>query len=207
MHAIQPTRKPLIISLSLHEALSSSFKEEDLTQIQDVSTKSTSIAYKGIQSESDRSKALNISTEISVSILGGMIDLSGSGSYVDTSHSNVKSCEVNEKAKGIAKSHEFKLYGDDADAEQPNTTTVGGVLETVTNQPKIMCQGVPCEIILTDVNQFIDGDAEANILHELESQELMDICAIYDDLFRLVGRRTKLVDTVENGIGGLCPGR
>lgn len=55
---------------------------------------STMISYSDVKSQSDRSKSLKITAELAVSIMGGMISLSGSGEYLDASKSNVSSHEV-----------------------------------------------------------------------------------------------------------------
>ncbi|KAJ8522118.1 hypothetical protein ONZ45_g1276 [Pleurotus djamor] len=54
----------------------------------------TSLSFTDVKSQSDRSKSLKISAELSLSIMGGMISLAGSGEYVDASKSNVSSHEV-----------------------------------------------------------------------------------------------------------------
>ncbi|KAJ4465125.1 hypothetical protein C8R41DRAFT_109428 [Lentinula lateritia] len=70
------------------------FSPEVASKVQIVPNPSNSVKFKDISTISERSHALDINAELSLSILGGLIDLKGSGQYLDTSKSNVSSREV-----------------------------------------------------------------------------------------------------------------
>ncbi|KAF9256844.1 hypothetical protein L218DRAFT_949662 [Marasmius fiardii PR-910] len=70
------------------------FDARVLERVQTVRNSFTRVTYKDVNSISDRANALDITAELSVGILAGLIDLKGSGQYLDTRKSNVSSREV-----------------------------------------------------------------------------------------------------------------
>ncbi|KAJ4000671.1 hypothetical protein F5050DRAFT_363989 [Lentinula boryana] len=274
------------------------FGAELVNKIQVVPNSSNSVKFKDINAISDRANALDIKAELSVSIMSGLIDLKGSGQYLDTSKSNVSSREVSmicttrknlkrldlkgsdtitveayqraikhgathvvtgiiyggtlvtnvvEKAsssesqtkihgeftaslmkkmastfsaegkaavdsdktsKDVLESRDFDFYGDYAASDRPNAITIGDLFELAKKWPDLVGEGVPCQITVTPLDQFVDGSVEARILHELESDELGAILTAYDEIFRLAGRRTRIQAALEAGgsnLGACCP--
>ncbi|KAJ3846969.1 hypothetical protein EV368DRAFT_51990 [Lentinula lateritia] len=269
------------------------FAEDVVKRVQVVPNPSNSLKFKDINTISDRANALDITAELSVSILSGMIDLKGSGQYLDTSKSNVSSREVSmicttrknlkrldlkgsdritidtynraiehqathvvtgivyggtlvtnvvEKAsssesqtkihgefsaslmknmaskfsaegkasvdsdktcKDVLESRDFDFYGDYAASDRPNAITIGDLFELAKQWPTVVGDGVPCQITVTPLSNFVDGSIEAKIIHELESDELAAILTAYDDIYRLAGRRTRIQAALEAGNGGL----
>ncbi|KAJ4467243.1 hypothetical protein J3R30DRAFT_3579153 [Lentinula aciculospora] len=274
------------------------FGPDLVSKVQTVPNSSNSVKFKDINTISDRANALDIKAELSVSIMSGLIDLKGSGQYLDTSKSNVSSREVSmicstrknlkrldlkgsdtitaqtyeraakhgathvvtgiiyggtlvtnvvEKAslseaqtkihgeftaslmkkmaskfsaegkasvdsdktsKDVLESRDFDFYGDYAASGRPNAMTIGDLFELAKKWPELVGEGVPCQITVTPLDQFVDGSIEAKILHELESDELAAILTAYDEIFRLAGRRTRIQAALEAGNGNLgacCP--
>ncbi|KAJ3757823.1 hypothetical protein EV361DRAFT_915883 [Lentinula raphanica] len=274
------------------------FPAELVSKVQTVPNSSNSVKFKDINTISDRANALDIKAELSVSIMSGLIDLKGSGQYLDTSKSNVSSREVSmvcstrknlkrldlkgtdtitveaykralkhgathvvtgiiyggtlvtnvvEKAslsesqtkihgeftaslmkkmastfsaegkaavdsdktsKEVLESRDFDFYGDYAASDRPNAITIGDLFELAKKWPDLVGDGVPCQITVTPLDQFVDSSVEGKVLHELESDELGAILTAYDEIFRLAGRRTRIQAALEAGNGNLgtcCP--
>ncbi|KAJ8522110.1 hypothetical protein ONZ45_g1290 [Pleurotus djamor] len=80
------TEQLLNSQLFAREVLSANTLEDSIAN--------TSLSFTDVKTQSDRSKSLKITAEISLSIMSGMIKLSGSGEYVDASKSNVSSHEI-----------------------------------------------------------------------------------------------------------------
>ncbi|KIK53797.1 hypothetical protein GYMLUDRAFT_49211 [Collybiopsis luxurians FD-317 M1] len=259
---------------------------------------SNNIEYHDIKTISDRTNALDINAELSIGILSGMIELKGSGQYLDTNKSNVATREVSmicltrkqverlqlgvndvislraynravkagathvvtaityggtlitnivEKtsssetqtkihgefsasvmkkmaskfslegkasvdsdvnSKDITESCDFKCYGDYAISSQDNPTTVGDMFELAKKWPSLIGDGVPVQITVTPLDQFVDDSVEAKLLHELEADQLYDILTAYDIIYRFAARRSRILAALETGPGRLsdcCP--
>ncbi|KAI3603914.1 neoverrucotoxin subunit alpha-like [Moniliophthora roreri] len=70
------------------------FTAEMVKKTQTIPNAFTSIKYKDVNTITDRARAMDISAELSVGILSGLIELKGSGQYLDSNKSNVSSHEV-----------------------------------------------------------------------------------------------------------------
>ncbi|KIK52877.1 hypothetical protein GYMLUDRAFT_233219 [Collybiopsis luxurians FD-317 M1] len=259
---------------------------------------SNNIEYHDIKTISDRTNALDINAGLSIGILSGLIELKGSGQYLDTSKSNVATREVSmicltrkqverlqlgvnevislraynravkagathvvtaityggtlimniikkasssEKqtkihgefsasvmkqmaskfslegkasvdsdvnSKDITESCDFQCYGDFAISSQDNPTTVGDMFELAKKWPSLIGNGVPVQITVTPLDQFVDDSVEAKLLHELEADQLYDILMAYDIIYGFAARRARILAALETGPGRLsvcCP--
>lgn len=271
------------------------FDSTTASKIQTVATSFNSVKYKDVNNITGRTDALDINASLSIAILGGMIELKGSGRYLDTSRTNVStrevtmvcttrtnlkrldlsnttfitkdsydkaverggthavtgivyggtlvtnitekssisrsrnkihgkfsasimkklaskfsaegkaSVDINKTAQDVVKSCEFDVYGDYASSAQPNPTTIGDVFELAKKWPKLVGEGVPCEIIVTPLSHLRDTSVTATLLHQLDGDTLTNILAVYDSIYLIAGRRGRVQAALETGLGDQCP--
>ncbi|KIK53794.1 hypothetical protein GYMLUDRAFT_49208 [Collybiopsis luxurians FD-317 M1] len=166
----------------------------------------TAITYGGtlitniVEKVTSSEKQTKIHGELSVSLMRGMAFL--------YSAEGKASVDSDVRSRDITDSCIFKCYGDYAISSQDNPITVGDLFELAKKWPSLIGEGVPVQIIVTPLDQFVDDMVETKLLHELEADQLHDILTAYDIIYRFAARRSRILAALETGPGRLsdcCP--